>query len=172
MKMLRKDFLKVQIFCAITNNLTLLVCSQKTLGITTNLKCFSSCAHLSEFLASFSKSNSWANVPFKSCRNYNINTRRNIFLLEIYSKEYDYILTLRTQRNPKLGCMNLTISSRISSALISPSNRSLRSMYCTCGGQNLTQTFLEELCWTFLTVYPPPKYNANTSGLILRWRKT
>lgn len=50
------------------NILTLLVSSQKTLGTVTKLKCFSSSAHRSEFLASFSKSSSWANVPFKSCK--------------------------------------------------------------------------------------------------------
>lgn len=41
--------------------------------------------------------------------------------------------TFRTHRNPKLGCMSLMTSSRISRVLMSPSNRSLRSMYCTCG---------------------------------------
>lgn len=57
----------VHVCGAINNNiLTLLVSSQKTLGTVTKLKCFSSSAHLSEFLASFSKSSSWANVPFKS----------------------------------------------------------------------------------------------------------
>lgn len=45
-------------FLPLGGALTLLVCSQKTLGTTTNLKCFSSSAHLSEFLASFSKSSS------------------------------------------------------------------------------------------------------------------
>lgn len=50
------------------SNLTLLVCSQNTLGTTTKWKCFSSSAHLSEFLASFSKSSSWARVAFRSCR--------------------------------------------------------------------------------------------------------
>lgn len=50
--------------------LTLLVKSQKTLGTTTNLKCFSSSAQRSEFLPSFSKSSSWANVPFKSYEHY------------------------------------------------------------------------------------------------------
>lgn len=43
---------------ALGYNLTLLVCSQNTLGTTMKLKCFSSLAHLSEFLASFSKSSS------------------------------------------------------------------------------------------------------------------
>lgn len=47
-------------------------------------------------------------------------------------KKYHHFLTLRTHLNPKLGCMNLTISNRISNVRISPSNRSLRSMYCTC----------------------------------------
>lgn len=45
------------------------------------------------------------------------------------------LLTFRTHRNPKLGCINLTMSRRISKVLMSPSNRSLRSMYCTCGDQ-------------------------------------
>lgn len=42
------------------------------------------------------------------------------------------IQTFRTQRKPKLGCISFTISNRISNVLMSPSNRSLRSMYCTC----------------------------------------
>lgn len=54
--------------------LTLLVCSQNTLGTTTKLKCFSSSAHLSEFLASFSKSSSWASVPFRSYSGQNGNS--------------------------------------------------------------------------------------------------
>lgn len=62
--------MEAQLLCSTSHNFTLLVCSQKTLGTTTNLKCFSSSAHLSEFLASFSKSSSWANVPFKSCRHW------------------------------------------------------------------------------------------------------
>lgn len=60
----------VQLFCTINNNLTLLVCSQMTFGTETKLKCFSSSAHLSEFLASFSKSSSWASVSFKSYRKW------------------------------------------------------------------------------------------------------
>lgn len=51
------------------------------------------------------------------------------------------LLTFRTHRNPKLGCINLMISRRISKVLMSPSNRSLRSMYCTCGDQQQLLSF-------------------------------
>lgn len=55
---LAKDTVDVQLFRTAITNLTLLVCSQKTLGTQTKSKCFRSSAHLSEFLASFSKSSS------------------------------------------------------------------------------------------------------------------
>lgn len=136
----------VQLFCTINNNLTLLVCSQMTFGTETKLKCFSSSAHLSEFLASFSKSSSWASVSFKSYRKWDkilllILSNFNCFAERLNPLDTDNrFLTFRTHRNPKLGCINLTISSRISNVLISPSNRSLRSMYWTCGDKNWTKT--------------------------------
>lgn len=64
--------------------LTLLVKSQNTLGTTTNVKCFSSSAQRSEFLPSFSKSSSWANVPFKSYKHCEKH-KENFFYIVSYN---------------------------------------------------------------------------------------